>query len=197
MSDYLLISADSHFVEPPGMWAERVDRKFRDRAPHTVKGLKEKRASISFARTSNRAVAGFFGAGVPSQELPEHNKKGFDEAPKACTIRLNASRIRIGTVFSGSDLHLDGDAAVRPRRRRIPCRLFPRLQRLGRRVLQLRPQAPDPLGLITLEDIPAAVAELERIAKKGMAGAMIWAEPPADHPYSLQNTTRSGPPRRT
>ncbi len=39
MSDYRLISADSHFVEPPTMWAERIDKKFRDRAPHTVKDL--------------------------------------------------------------------------------------------------------------------------------------------------------------
>jgi len=41
-----------------------------------------------------------------------------------------------------------------------------------------------PLGLITLEDIPGAVAELTRSAKKGMRGAMIWAEPPTDKPYS-------------
>ena len=33
MSDSRLISADSHFVEPPHMWAERLDRRFRDRAP--------------------------------------------------------------------------------------------------------------------------------------------------------------------
>jgi hypothetical protein len=32
---YHIISADSHFVEPPNMWAERIDKKFRDRAPHT------------------------------------------------------------------------------------------------------------------------------------------------------------------
>jgi hypothetical protein len=30
-----IISADSHFVEPPSMWSERLDRRFRDRAPHT------------------------------------------------------------------------------------------------------------------------------------------------------------------
>jgi len=41
-----------------------------------------------------------------------------------------------------------------------------------------------PLGLITLEDIPAAVAELERIKRRGMAGAMIWGEAPADRPYA-------------
>jgi predicted TIM-barrel fold metal-dependent hydrolase len=41
-----------------------------------------------------------------------------------------------------------------------------------------------PLGLITLEDIAAGVAELKRIAKKGRRGAMIWAEPPEERPYS-------------
>jgi hypothetical protein len=39
MADYRIISADSHFVEPPNMWAERIDKKFRGRAPHMVKGL--------------------------------------------------------------------------------------------------------------------------------------------------------------
>lgn len=37
MADYRIISADSHFVEPPDVWAERIDKKFGDRAPHTVR----------------------------------------------------------------------------------------------------------------------------------------------------------------
>jgi predicted TIM-barrel fold metal-dependent hydrolase len=41
-----------------------------------------------------------------------------------------------------------------------------------------------PLGLLTLEDIPAAVQELKRIAKKGIRGAMIWAEAPGEKPYN-------------
>jgi hypothetical protein len=42
MVKYRIISADSHFVEPPTMWAERINQKFRDRAmwsldyPHTA-----------------------------------------------------------------------------------------------------------------------------------------------------------------
>ncbi|MBI3797614.1 MAG: hypothetical protein HY268_11700, partial [Deltaproteobacteria bacterium] len=38
MTAYRIISGDSHFVEPPNMWAERIDTKFRDRAPHTKWG---------------------------------------------------------------------------------------------------------------------------------------------------------------
>src|SRR5260370_9319151 len=41
-----------------------------------------------------------------------------------------------------------------------------------------------PLGLITLENIEAAVKELTRIGKKGIKGAMIWAEAPDERPYS-------------
>jgi predicted TIM-barrel fold metal-dependent hydrolase len=40
------------------------------------------------------------------------------------------------------------------------------------------------LGVISLEDIPTAVVELERIAKKGLRGALIWGSPPDDRPYS-------------
>ena len=38
MADKPLISADSHFVEPPKMWAERLMLRFpRSRAPHAVR----------------------------------------------------------------------------------------------------------------------------------------------------------------
>jgi len=29
MTTYRIISGDSHFVAPPNMWAERIDKKFR------------------------------------------------------------------------------------------------------------------------------------------------------------------------
>ena len=32
-----LISADSHMCEPPNLWTERIDARFRDRAPCIVK----------------------------------------------------------------------------------------------------------------------------------------------------------------
>src|SRR5262245_7059029 len=36
MFDWKLISSDSHVVEPPDLWAERMDRSFRDRGPQVV-----------------------------------------------------------------------------------------------------------------------------------------------------------------
>ena len=39
------------------------------------------------------------------------------------------------------------------------------------------------VGLVSLEDPEAAVADLEAIAKLGMRGAMIWGAAPDDRPY--------------
>ena len=79
MADTRVISADSHFVEPPGMWAERLDKKFRDRAPHTVKGHDGREGEFFVCENiSPIPVAGFFGAGVPSADLAAHNRKGFE-----------------------------------------------------------------------------------------------------------------------
>ena len=33
MDKHKIISSDSHIVEPPGLWTERMTGKFKDRAP--------------------------------------------------------------------------------------------------------------------------------------------------------------------
>jgi len=39
------------------------------------------------------------------------------------------------------------------------------------------------LGTVELEDIPTGVAELQRCAKLGLRGVLIWGAPPEDKPY--------------
>jgi predicted TIM-barrel fold metal-dependent hydrolase len=186
MSDYLLISADSHFVEPPGMWAERIDRKFRDRAPHTVRDLGGKEGEFFVCGNIDpMPVAAFFGAGVPSQELPEHNKRSFEQAPRsvfepAYRLKdLDRDGVQAEVIYTSMGMPLFGldDAELR-----AAC--FSAFNDWAAEYCGYDPKRLIPLALITLEDIPAAVAELQRIAKKGVRGAMIWAEPADDHPYS-------------
>lgn len=40
MSTYTLISSDSHIIEPPDLWEQRIDRAFLDRAPRLVQEAK-------------------------------------------------------------------------------------------------------------------------------------------------------------
>ncbi len=186
MAAYQLISADSHFVEPPTMWAERLEPKFRDRAPRTVKGLNG-RAGEWFVceNITPMAVAGFFGAGVPSQDLPAHNKKGFEQAPQSVwdpAARLadqDRDGVQAEVIYTSMGMPLFGldDAGLR-----LAC--FRAFNDWATEYCSYDLKRLIPLGLITLEDIPSAVRELQRIAKQGMRGAMIWAEPPAERPYS-------------
>src|SRR5216683_1390507 len=150
-SDSRIISADSHFVEPPKMWAERLERRFRDRAPHAVRLDGKPGEYFVCEDLAPAPLAAFFSAGVPAAEMPEFMKRGFAEAPKG--VHDPAERIK--------DQDRDNVAAE-----------------------VIYTSMGIPLGLITLEDIPAAVAELERIKRRGMAGAMIWGEAPAERPYA-------------
>jgi predicted TIM-barrel fold metal-dependent hydrolase len=186
MTDSRLISADSHFVEPPTMWAERIDKKFRDRAPHTVKDLNGRGGEWFVCENiTPMTVAGFFGAGVPSAELVEHNKRGFDAAPKSVwdpAFRVadqDRDGVQAEVIYTSMGMPLFGldDAELR-----ASC--FRAFNDWASEYCSYDLKRLIPLGLITLEDIPGAVAELQRIAKKGVKGAMIWAEPPSERPYS-------------
>jgi hypothetical protein len=46
-----IIDADSHMIEPPLLWMERLDGQFRDRAPRTVKDPDGKRVLFSCVKT--------------------------------------------------------------------------------------------------------------------------------------------------
>jgi predicted TIM-barrel fold metal-dependent hydrolase len=186
MADYRLISADSHFVEPPTMWLERIDKKFRDRAPHTVKDLNGRGGEWFVCENiTPMTVAGFFGAGVPSAELADHNKRGFDAAPKSVwdpAYRIadqDRDGVQAEVIYTSMGMPLFGldDAELR-----ASC--FRAFNDWASEYCSHDLKRLIPLGLITLEDIPGAVAELQRIAKKGVKGAMIWAEPPSERPYS-------------
>lgn len=186
MAEQRIISADSHFVEPPNMWAERIDKKFRDRAPHTVRGVQGKEGEFFVCENiSPVPVAGFFAAGVPSENLPEYIKKGFEAAPAsvwdpAARIKdQDVDGVQAEVIYTSMGMPLYGldDTELR-----VAC--FRAYNDWAVEYCSHDPQRLLPLGLITLEDIGAGVQELQRIAKKGMRGAMIWAEAPGDRPYS-------------
>jgi predicted TIM-barrel fold metal-dependent hydrolase len=181
-----IISADSHFVEPPAMWAERVDKKFRDRAPHTVRGLNGRDGEFFVCENiSPVPVAGFFGAGVPSEALAEHIKKGMDAAPAsvwdpAARIKdQDRDGVQAEVIYTSMGMPLYGLDDVELR---AAC--FRAFNDWATGYCSYDFKRLLPLGLITLEDIGAGIEELTRIAKNGMKGAMIWAEPPGDRPYS-------------
>jgi hypothetical protein len=62
MAELRLISADSHVMEPADFWETRLDRKFRDRAPHVEQRPDGKGLIFTAPGISPFPVAGGFGA---------------------------------------------------------------------------------------------------------------------------------------
>ena len=60
--NHAYISADSHVVEPADLWLTRMDKRFRDRAPHTVS--QPEGDFFCSDGLPPAAIAGFFGAMV-------------------------------------------------------------------------------------------------------------------------------------
>ena len=95
-----IISADSHMCEPPNLWVERIDRRFRDQAPRVVKDPPGKTGSFFICENLPPfRVSGAFAAGKTFD-------KSFMEAGMENAIAGGwdpAARVK--------DLDLDGIAA--------------------------------------------------------------------------------------
>ena len=187
MAEYRVISGDSHFVEPPNMWAERIDAKFRDRAPHTVQGHNGQEGEFFVCENITPIpVAGFLGSGKSAEELPAHRKRGFEVAPKSVwdpAERLkeqDTDGVSAEVLYTSMGMLLFGldDAELR-------AASFRAFNDWAAEYCSYNPKRLIGLGVISLEDIPAAIEELKRIAKNGLHGALIWGAPPEDRPYSL------------
>jgi predicted TIM-barrel fold metal-dependent hydrolase len=184
----VIISADSHFVEPPEMWIERVDKQYRDRAPRVAKNLDGRSGWFLVCEDLEPTNgSGFFAGGVEREELAEFLEFGYEAAPDH--IRDPAARIAAQDAdgvsaevmyasYGMSMFHIRDDGL------REAC--FRAFNDWAAEYCSYDQHRLIGIGLIALDDVDAAVIELHRIADRGLRGAMIWAEAPEEMPYSDQ-----------
>src|SRR5918996_248240 len=92
MANGTIISADSHFVEPPEIWTERIVPEFRDRAPRLVENPDGRTGQFLVCEDLAPAGgAGYFAAGVDPEDLPRVMALGYDAAPDH--VRNPAARL--------------------------------------------------------------------------------------------------------
>jgi predicted TIM-barrel fold metal-dependent hydrolase len=184
MAELQVISADSHMMEPADLWETRLDKKFLDRAPKVVKN--ERGAGHLFIAPGVRPfpVAGGFGIGKSGEELKEHLKKGYEAArpsgwdPAERLKDQDIDGVRAEVIYTTLGMPLFGLDDDELRRACFAV--------YNDWVAEFRSHCParlHPIALISLDDIPLAVKELERCAKIGLKGGMIWGVPPDDKPY--------------
>ena len=94
-----VLSADSHVLEPPDLWTTRMQRQFRDRAPHLIheyNGQTGDFLACEGLRPFNPTSLG--NAGIPPEEHEKFSRAAMRSADLAVGIRSSASRTWTSTA---------------------------------------------------------------------------------------------------
>jgi predicted TIM-barrel fold metal-dependent hydrolase len=182
MASNRVISADSHAMEPADLWTSRLDAKLRDKAPRVVETSKGHLFSAPGVRPF--PVAGGFGIGKSGDDLKQHLKKGYEAArpsgwdPVERLKDQDVDGVSAEVIYTTLGMSLFGldDTELQQACFRAYNDWVNEYASHDRKRLY-------PIALISLEDPAAGARELERCAKLGLRGAMIWGSPPREKPY--------------
>ena len=180
-----ILSADSHVVEPADLWTQRVDRRYRTRAPHVVKEVAGIESDwFVFEGLRPFPVAGLGVAGVDPRDYPTEMLGGY-------------SRVRPGAwdpVARIDDQEVDGVAgefiypsigmllyALADGELRAAC--FRAYNDWIAEFCRHDPARLAGAALIPQDELQEAISEVKRAADLGLRGGMIWGSPPRHQPY--------------
>jgi predicted TIM-barrel fold metal-dependent hydrolase len=187
MPNYRLISADSHVSEPPDLWVTRVDKKYRERAPRLAVDLPGKEgAYFLYEGYAPHPIGIGIGAGKSPAELKEFlttatyadaRPGGWDPAERVKDNALDGVEADVLYTTLGFRIFWLKDPGLQ-----ADC--FRAYNDWLAEFCGYDPKRMAGLAMIPLYDPKAGARELERCAKMGLKGAMIWCSPPQEQPYS-------------
>lgn len=186
MREDIVLSADSHIVEPADLWSTRIDAQYRERAPRVVRQLPNLPEGDWFVCENLRPfpVSGFAVAGVDPKDFGKSMLAGYPG------VRPGAW----DPVQRMKDQDIDGVAGEV---------IYPSLAMMlygikdgGLRAASFKaynnwlaefcghaPKRLAGIALVPMDDVAQAVAELARAAKLGLRGGLIWGFPPSSRTY--------------
>ena len=186
MSNYRIISSDSHVFELPDLWESRIEAKFRDRAPRIHR---EEDGDWWYCDGKKLTGAGFGFAGAQTG-------RRFEEAEKL-THGDSFENIRPGGYIPEEqikDMDLDGvDVSILYptaglQLYKIPDGLlltavFRTYNNWVAEFCAAYPNRLKGIAMINIDDVNEGTADLENCANQGFVGAMIPVYPPKARRY--------------
>jgi predicted TIM-barrel fold metal-dependent hydrolase len=181
-----ILSSDSHVFEPPDLWTTRIDAAFRDRAPRMVRidGADE----IVVERDQVLSGIGLISNAGARFDTPESisgrgrfedvPRGGYDPAQHLRDMALDGVAGEVLYPSQGLFYFRLADGALMSAVFRAYNDWLAEFCRADRSRLK-------GIAMINLDDVADGVAELERAARLGLAGAMISELPPEDRRYDL------------
>lgn len=179
MAGYRVISSDSHVIEPPDLWTSRIERKFKDRAPHVVHEEDGDRwwcdnrlvMGMGFAVNLGKRFedpgkitdVGRLEGVPPGGYIPDEHIKDMDADGVDAGLLFPSYAFKLYNAVVDSELLT---ACFRAYNDWVAefCNAYP--DRLHG------------IAMLNVDDVRVGLKELERCAKLGHAGAMIPVFPP-------------------
>ena len=178
-----MISSDSHIIEPPDLWTERIDASYRDRAPRVIA-----EPDGDFWYIDGQKSMSFLGVQTGDRFEKEATElttvARFDDVRSAAYdparyIDENQSDGIVGSVIYPSEALLAysiPDSALCSATMRAYNDFIAEF--CGHDANRLKG-----IGLINVDDPSESVAEMKRVRDIGLHGIMITVLPPADRAY--------------
>jgi predicted TIM-barrel fold metal-dependent hydrolase len=181
-----IVSADSHVIEPPDVWTARIEHRFADRAPHVVKEFNGHAGDYFVAEGMQPlAIAAFAVAGVNPREFKHKMREGYANVrpggwdPVERIKDQDRDGVTAEVIYPSFGMRLfqleDGEL-------RKAC--FRAYNDWLAEYCSYDPHRLAGIATIALDDPVTGTEELARVAAKGLKGAMIWGEAPAEAPYN-------------
>jgi predicted TIM-barrel fold metal-dependent hydrolase len=180
----LILSSDSHVFEPPDLWQTRIDRAFRDRAPRMqrIDGVDriviERDQVLSGIGLISNAGARFEAPETISGDgrFEDVHRGGYDPDQHLADMRLDGVAGEVLYPSQGLFYFRVADSALQ-------AAIFRAYNDWLAEFCAVDPSRLKGIAMISLDDVPGAVRELERAARLGLCGAMITEYPLEDRRY--------------
>ena len=183
MASYRIVSSDSHIFEPPDLWADRVEPRYRERAPRIVRmedgdwwfcdGVKTNSAGAGaqagrrFESPDKLSFSDVVENVRPGGYIPDEHVKDMDLDGIDAGILYPTEGLQLFGVPNGELLSI----------------VFRAYNDWIAEFCGAHPSRLHGIAMLNVDDVPSAVGELERCARLGLKGAMITAYPPEDRSY--------------
>jgi predicted TIM-barrel fold metal-dependent hydrolase len=180
----LILSSDSHVFEPPDLWTTRIDRAFRDRAPRIerIDGADE----IVVEKDQLLSGIGLISNAGARFEAPEtiSGRGRFEDVPRGgYDPHQHLADMRIDGIAGEVLYPSQGLFYFRVKDGTLMSAIFRAYNDWLAEFCRTDPSRLKGIAMINLDDVGDGVAELERSAKLGLAGAMISELPLDDRRY--------------
>ena len=183
MFDWKMISSDSHIVEPPDLWEDRIDRRHRDRAPRVVEEDDADWWFVDGVRTNSFQGGAQAGKRFESQDALRPAARAREVRPGAYLPREFLEDNELDGVHGSVIYPTEGLRLFLVPDPDLLTAVFRAYNDWLVDFCRTDPRRLKGIALLNVDDVPAAIAELTRTRQAGLAGAMITVSPPEDRSY--------------